>query len=93
MQKTESYRLDVPVLFEVAEGVDPFYWINDDGVKTWRMDGIYSGIETEPAIWDHLAYNCIVNGVEDASRLDGWADLDAGQLTMHVLSDLGFERV
>lgn len=32
----------------------------------------------------HLAYNAVANGVEDANRLDGWADLDFGILTMRV---------
>lgn len=32
----------------------------------------------------HLAYNCIVSGVEDASRLDGWSDLERGMMTMSV---------
>jgi hypothetical protein len=32
----------------------------------------------------HLAYNAVANGVEDASRLDGWADLDSGIVTMRV---------
>lgn len=40
---------------------------------------------TEQEGLEHLAYNCIANGVEDASRLDGWGDLERGMLTMHVI--------
>lgn len=32
-----------------------------------------------------LADNAMRNGVEDASRLDGWGDLDRGMVTMDVL--------
>lgn len=32
----------------------------------------------------HLAYNALANGVEDASRLDGWADLPRGVVTLFV---------
>lgn len=39
---------------------------------------------TEREGLEHLAYNAVANGVEDASRLDGWGDLDRGMVTMHV---------
>lgn len=32
----------------------------------------------------HWAYNAIVNSVDDASRLDGWGDLDKNVVTMLV---------
>lgn len=41
--------------------------------------------KSEDEVIEHLAYNCIVNGVEDAIRLDGWADLKPGVLTMQVV--------
>lgn len=34
---------------------------------------------------EHLAYNAVANGIEDANRLDGWADLENGALTMRVM--------
>lgn len=40
---------------------------------------------SEDEVIEHLAYNCIANGVEDAVRLDGWADLEPGLLTMAVV--------
>lgn len=39
---------------------------------------------TEREGLEHLAYNAVANGVEDASRLDGWGDLERGDVTMHV---------
>lgn len=38
-------------------------------------------------VYEHLAYNAVANGVEDANRLDGWADLEPGVLTMRVEVD------
>jgi hypothetical protein len=32
----------------------------------------------------HWAFNCIANGVEDVARLDGWADLPPGSVTMQL---------
>jgi len=81
---TRSYEIFTDVEFEYdPETVDPF-WFDDDGVRTWRMTHIYD-IPDEDGIWKHLAYNAISNGVTDASRLDGWADLEPGQLTMFVV--------
>lgn len=39
---------------------------------------------TEDEGLEHLAYNALANGVEDASRLDGWGDLERGMVTMLV---------
>lgn len=39
---------------------------------------------TEREGLEHLAFNAISNGVEDASRLDGWGDLERDVVTMRV---------
>jgi hypothetical protein len=48
----------------------------------WR--NVYYPLRTPDDVLEHLAYNAIVNGVEDASRLDGWADLSPRVVTMRV---------
>lgn len=83
-EMTKQYEMTAEVGFTIAPGVDPLYWINDDGVKVWRMDGIYPHLTTEEQLWDHLAYNAICNGVQDARHIDGFADLPTGALTMRV---------
>ncbi len=83
---TKNYTLSADIEFEYdPEKVDPFFWINDEGNRQWRMEGIYSDITTEDGIWKHLAYNTLVNGVHDASRLDGWGDLEPGDLMVSVV--------
>lgn len=39
---------------------------------------------TEEDVLNHFADNALRNDVEDASRLDGWADLPPGAATMRV---------
>jgi len=82
-----SYEATADVVFEYdPEKVDPFYYteiVDGQEQRVWRMQGIYD-ITDEAGMWDHLAYNAIVNGVTDASRLDGWAELERGELTMRV---------
>lgn len=64
-------------------------WVDDEVITrcfedpTWAETFYLLG--DRDAVLDHLSYNCINNGVEDANRLDGWADLDRGQLTMEII--------
>lgn len=48
----------------------------------WRAH-LYD-IKTEDDILEHWAYNAIANDVTDARALDGWADLEPGEVTMEV---------
>lgn len=50
-----------------------FPYTNWNGQPFTERDGLHM-----------LAYNAVANGVEDASRLDGWGDLDRGMVTMTV---------
>ncbi len=52
------------------------------GGDGWR--NVYYPLRTREDVLEHLAYNALIHGVEDASRLDGWADLPRGVLTMRV---------
>lgn len=45
-----------------------------------------SEVSDRQGVLDHWAYNAILNRVNDASRLDGWADLQPGMVTFHVTS-------
>lgn len=55
---------------------------DERGGSGWR--NIYYRLLTREQVLEHLAYNASVNGIDDASRLDGWADLERGVVTMHV---------
>lgn len=48
----------------------------------WRDQ--FFDLHTEEDVLEHLAASCISAGVNDASRLDGWADLGRGEVTMFV---------
>jgi hypothetical protein len=52
------------------------------GGSGWR--DMYYGLLTESDVLEHWTHNAISNGVEDASRLDGWGDLAEGVVTMRV---------
>lgn len=83
--KLVNYNVWAEVTFEIADGVDLTHWVNPDtGERIHHMTGIYPDIVTEDEVLEHLAYNAIFNGVEDASRLDGWGDLERGKITMRV---------
>lgn len=62
-----------------------------EGERGWC--DIYYGRMDVDQVMEHLAYNCAANSVEDASRLDGWADLEPGVLTMSFDRVVEYERV
>lgn len=49
---------------------------NEDG---WR-DSLYN-LQTPEEVIGHLAYNSVVNDVQDVRRLDGWADVAEGAVS------------
>ncbi len=53
-----------------------------NNVDNWQ--GTYYRMTTEQEVVDHLAYNCIANGIELVNRLDGWADMDDGAARMRI---------
>jgi hypothetical protein len=87
VKKEITYDVTAEVTFEIADGVDIAFYV-DNGERTHRMTGIYPDVVTEEQLLKHLAYNAIFNGVTDANRLDGWADLERGQITMHVTGSI-----
>lgn len=48
-----------------------------------RQEGIYNLASVEEMV-AHLAYNAAANNQDDATRLDGWADLPAEAVQMRV---------
>lgn len=80
----------MPLLAERSYDVFVRIEVNDErGVIGRYVDGAEEhpyGLATADAIYDHLAYNAIANGVERVNRLDGWADLADDAATMVVES-------
>lgn len=52
------------------------------GGRGWR--NVLYDLKTESDVIDMWASNALRNGVEDASALDGWGDLERGVVTMRV---------
>lgn len=90
------HRIEVTLAVEIdiAEGADTIERVvenrDEDGVpqpvgkgKRGWQDVMYR-LETAEEVLQHLAFNCVANGITDVARLDGWADLTDGQTTMWV---------
>ena len=57
---------------------------DDDRGRGWR--NTFYDLRDESDVIEHFAFNALANGVNDASQLDGWADLPRGAVTMQVSS-------
>ena len=77
--KLQTYDTSFEVTFDFPKDTDAITRCteNHDG---WQE--AYYPINSEEEVYQQFAYNCIVNGVEDISRLDGWADIEPGTHTM-----------
>lgn len=90
MSAADSRERATPVTYEVETTIrvritvgDPEYVLRCvDNIDGWR-DKLYD-LEEPDDVFRHLAFNAVFNEVADARRLDGWADLERGALTMAV---------
>lgn len=73
--------LQIPVLIDMGD-TDAIERVTGPGGDEWRAS-LYD-LKTVEDVANHLAFNCVANGVESAHRLDGWGDLPEGAVTMEV---------
>lgn len=53
-----------------------------------RWQDQYWPVADECDVIRHFAFNAVANAVDDASSLDGWADLERDAVTMQVGRDM-----
>lgn len=80
---SKSYRLDTVINFTFDPKVNLTHWFDGFELRP-RMEGIYPNLNTADELFEHLAFNALVNGVRDASELDGYADLSRGDFRVNV---------
>ena len=81
---TRALHCEATVLIHVRDDA-PVDWLSrvttdDFPYKRWNGDPL-----PEDAGLHMLADNALRNGVDDASRLDGWGDLDRGMVELEVI--------
>jgi len=59
--------------------------VTGSGGDEWRAS--FYDLRSEKDVIQHLAFNCVANGVESVKRLDGWADLPDEAAVMCVERD------
>ena len=79
---TDLYEYDAMVTIHCEDGIDPYERVTGPEGDEWRAT--FYDLFDKGDVMRHFAYNAIVNGTTDASRLDGWADLERGQVTFAV---------
>lgn len=83
MSEHREIRCEATVLIHVRDDA-PADWLArvtaDFPYKRWNGEPL-----TEEDGLHMLVDNALRNGIEDASRLDGWGDLDRGVLTLEVI--------
>lgn len=78
-KKVVTFIVDVEL--QIADP-DVIERVTGPGGDEWR-EQLYD-LHTEQDVLKHLAYNCVANGCENATMLDGWADLPREAVRMRV---------
>ena len=69
------YTVDTDVRLTITvRNPDAMERVTGPNGDEWRSQ--FYALHTVEDVLEHWAYNVILNGVRDVSRLDGWADLD-----------------
>lgn len=76
-------NVDAILEIEIQDGVD-WRWYEEEGREPEWRGSLYSIPQEDEAVFAHWAHNAVANGVEDASRLDGWADIERGAIRFNV---------
>lgn len=79
--KTKKQTFKVEVRAVVTVELDPSLLPDDE----WREH--FYPIKTLEQLAEHFAYNRVANGIEDISRLDGFADQEDSLVEMDVEYD------
>lgn len=97
MSATYDATVSVPVTVEIHDPsvIDRCVKNHDDEGRPhpigdgegWRDH--YYELRTAEQVIEHIAFNAINNGIDDISRLDGWADLDSSAATITVFARQG----
>lgn len=80
MSRTYEVEMRVPVRITVNDERVIDHPVNN--VDGWR-DDLYN-LRTRDEVLEHLAFNAVCNGAENALRLDGWADLPENAVQMDI---------
>ena len=75
-------EIEATVEIHIEDGTDWLWYHEPASAPEWRGD-VY-GLTSADEIQNHWAWNAVVNGVSDASSLDGWADIPSGKITFSV---------
>lgn len=71
------------VTINIEEQGDVFTRVTGPDGDDFRA-ATYGYIKTEDDVIGHWAHNAVANGYVDACQLDGWADINAEQVTFRV---------
>jgi hypothetical protein len=69
----------------IAENAPTDIFTRAEDVEEFQKHLYGDSVRDKQTVLEHWAYNATVNNVDDASRLDGWGDLERGMVTFHVV--------
>lgn len=68
----------------IADNAPDDIFTRAEDVEEFQKHLYGDAVRDKQTVLEHWAYNAALNGVDDASRLDGWGDLERGMVTFRV---------
>lgn len=80
-----DFEVSGTLLVHIEDRAPDDIFTRAEDVKGFQ-DHLYGDrVRDKQTVLEHWAYNAIFNGVDDASRLDGWGDLERGMVEFRVV--------
>lgn len=89
MKKLEgTFQTEGEFIVHIADNAPVDIFTRAESVEDFKQHLYGDSVRDKQTVLDHWAYNATLNGVDDASRLDGWGDLERGMVTFRVIGSM-----
>lgn len=80
-----SIELSATLLVYIEDRAPDDVFTRAENVEEFQKPLYGDSVRDKQTVLEHWAYNALLNGVDDASRLDGWGDLERGMVEFRVV--------
>jgi hypothetical protein len=80
-----SFQVEGDIYVYISDTAPDDIFTRAEDVEEFQRHLYGDAVRDKQTVLDHWAYNATLNGVDDASRLDGWGDLERGMVTFTAI--------
>ena len=85
MKIEATFQTEGEFIVHVRDDAPDDIFTRAENVEEFQKHLYGDAVRDKQTVLEHWAYNATLNGVDDASRLDGWGDLERGMVTFRAV--------